>query len=148
MCKHFLELRTAWGSDPRRTPAVQPWTWQQNSQRAPSDRYALERLYDCGSLIQTQTHTPPSLFSLHLMIILATTEGGRGGRERTRGNKEGKRGGKGVSFYKAYPPHLPLYPSVLVLSVPYCANNTDALFVNTSRRTITADTADRWWRAN
>lgn len=36
-------------------------------------------------------------------------EGG-GGRERTRGNKKRKRGGKGVSVYKAYPPPSPSLP--------------------------------------
>lgn len=53
------------------------------------------------------SHTPPSLFSLHLSFILATTEGGRG-RERTRGNKKEEERGQGVSVYKTHPPPPPL----------------------------------------
>lgn len=66
-----------------------------------------------------QPHPPPSLFSLHLSFILATTEGGRG-RERTRGNTKEEERGQGVSVYRTHPPHIPLslFPSSTVNTSP------------------------------
>lgn len=69
------------------------------------------RLYASIAYTTRQQHPPPSLFSLHLSFILATTEGGRG-RERTRGNTKEEERGQGISVYRIYPPsHPPLHLS-------------------------------------
>lgn len=140
VCKHVLELQTSRGSDLRLAPVVQPWALATNSKRAPSDWYALERLYDCRSLIQTQTHTPPSLFSLHLMIILATTEGGRGGEREREETKRGREGERGLVFTRLTHPislSTPLYSFLLSPTVQIIL--TCSLYENEQ------ENAQRWY---
>lgn len=63
------------------------------------------------ALTHTDTDTHPSLPLLLTSVVhLGHYRRREGGRERTRGNKKRKRGGKGVSVYKAYPPPSPSLP--------------------------------------
>lgn len=60
-------------------------------------------------------------------------EGGGGEREREE-TKRGREGERGLVFTRLTHPHLPLYHSVLVLSIPYCTNITEALSENAQKK--------------
>lgn len=72
--------------------------------------YSLQHFRLAASFIHRHTPLPPSSPYICRSSWPLQEEGG--GRERTRGNKKRKRGGKGVSVYKVYPPPSPslVYP--------------------------------------
>lgn len=83
-------------------------------------------------------HTHPSLPLLLTSVVhlghYRRREGGE--RENERKQKRGREGERGLVFTRLTHPHLPLYHSVLVLSIPCCTDITEALLVQMHKKKI------------